>query len=605
MLHESEQKRFAIPHAARRLLSEARQLQLGWGMGVVLFVSAIGISLALQGWRSRIPAFDMLTYFYSAQNLLARGALPQYGDVSSYGSFSPPGTAWLMAPGMLTLADPRLFEKVGSAGLYFGTLLGVLLLVRGTFGTWSAYLSVLLYGLSGLGLSMAGSLWPIGHPFFYVWMVYFASQWVARSDAKYLGAAIATWVVGMYDDMAIAPAVFILPALWLFYRPPLFSRLLFVAGALSLAVWYPYLQFEAGRGFADLRSQVQRQSIFPANYKDTWCDASLTPQKWQDTSGPPLSDSTIMQTEQSQTPGLLRRLLVRAGVVVDGLLSNFREVTPIPGASVALLLMGLSSLAVLSVSGFSTRGVGLMIRHSLTRGRLAAIINRLAPPAEADIQAVERTKKVGVLVLGLLVPWLILLLVAEPGRPERFLWLWPLQVVVLAAFVADVLARLKAPRTAALISQIALICILLAPPLLSGLDAWRRIGWAGSDPEEIQVVDYVANQVRLEGKDRAAIGYQTFIYSFMPKYNIIDPHYKVGAEFDLLFEYRASISNTNHCAEGISPADEYRIVQIAPKANPAAEREYFNVALDGSFQMLGQVGSYQVFKRSKVSAVAP
>ncbi len=78
-----------------------------------------------------------------------------------------------MVPGMLFFDDPRLYESVGSAGLYFGTLIGVFLLARTCFGLRCAYLSVLLYGLSRNGLFFAGSLWSIGHPFFYVWMIYF------------------------------------------------------------------------------------------------------------------------------------------------------------------------------------------------------------------------------------------------------------------------------------------------------------------------------------------------------------------------------------------------------------------------------------------------
>ena len=88
----------------------------------------------------------------------------------------------LCYPGISFAADPRLFENIGGAILYLGTLGGVFLLARLFFGVSCASLAVILYGLSELGLYFAGSLWPKGHPFFYVWMLYFASQWVNRSD---------------------------------------------------------------------------------------------------------------------------------------------------------------------------------------------------------------------------------------------------------------------------------------------------------------------------------------------------------------------------------------------------------------------------------------
>jgi hypothetical protein len=83
----------------------------------------------------------------------------------------------------------------------------------------------------------------------------------------------------------------------------------------------------------------------------------------------------------------------------------------------------------------------------------------------------------------------------------------------------------------------------------------------------------------------------------MATYNIINPQYKVGAEFDLWFKYRHGIANTNGCAEGLSPSDEYRIVQPQPKSGPEEPREYFDVPLDGNFQLLRQFGPYQVFRR--------
>jgi len=126
---------------------------------------------------------------------------------------------------------------------------------------------------------------------------------------------------------------------------------------------------------------------------------------------------------------------------------------------------------------------------------------------------------------------------------------------------------------------------------------WLRNGWAGSDPEEVRVVDYVSNQIRSNGRDHAAIGYQVFIYEFMAKYNIIDRQYKVGAEFDLLFKYRHAIRNTDQCAEGLSSADEYRIVQTRPKSGEEQPEHYFHVPPDPRFRLIQTFDLYQVFKR--------
>jgi hypothetical protein len=582
MEQKTETSALAKPLLARKVTMPIEARQLVYGLVIVLLVTTIGMLLTLQGWKSRIPAFDMLTYFNGAEDLIKTGAPARYGDLSSYGSFKTPGTTWLMAPGMLVLHDPRLYEKLDSALLYLGTLLGVFLLARTVLGIWCAYLSVVVYGLSGLGLSFAGSLWPIGHPFFYVWIVYFAIQWATRKDAKYLAAATVTWALGMYVAMAITPAILVLPALWLFYRPPLFTRLHLLVAVLTLAVWYPYLQFETGRGFADLRSQLLREHVLPANYKEAWCDPNLPLKYVNSASTASLSDAAALPETQSSALNLLDRLMRRGGRVADGLLADLQQVTPVPGISALLLLLMLISLVTLS----------LTVLVPQTRIPKSWISRAIVP-----LKDVDRTKTAS-FVLSLAAPWLLLLMVAEPGRPERFFWLWPLQAIALVAFVTNVAPSVRLPGLTIWIGQMILIGALLIPALQSHLAPWLRDGWAGSDAKEVQVVDYVGNQLHADGRQQAAIGYQIFLYEFMPKYNILNRQYKVGAEFDFLFKHWDGIANTDQCAEGVSPNDEYRIVQTRRIGDESAPSELFDVPLAKGFHLLQSFDSYQVFKRN-------
>ena len=137
--------------------------------------------------------------------------------------------------------------------------------------------------------------------------------------------------------------------------------------------------------------------------------------------------------------------------------------------------------------------------------------------------------------------------------------------------------------------------------VLSRVEAWLRTGWSGPDAAEMQAVDYVAKHLYALGKSRAAIGYQTLYMDlpafnfFMAEFNVVDARYKVGADFDLLFTFRHGIVNTNQCAEGISPDDEYRIVQSSPVWTLP---KYAVLSLNSRFQLLQQFGPYQVFKRN-------
>jgi hypothetical protein len=613
--------------------------EIAYGVGVVSIIAALSIALTLQGWRSRIPAFDLLPYIHSVHNFLETGVVPQHGDTGSYGSYKPAGTAWLMLPSALLFSDIRLSEYVGTALLHILTLSGVYLLARYYFGLGTSILAVLFYGLSEHSLFLAGSLWPNGRPDIYIWIVYFTHRWVTQKEARYAAAALAVWGLGMYVDMAILPVVALFPVVWLIYRPPLRIAPLALTSVVVLAVWSPYLRFEAGRGFADMRSQVLQQNIFPADYRQAWCDETLTLATWTDNGRS--AETVVVQA------GL-------ANALGDKLLYNYRPLAPVPGASMALLWLTLGAVVILCVPGapvaardlwpfrwwvaaagvlllgvlvygfiLTARLVGI---ESILRGSiflllnklqvllmvsgtallaglgLATVVNRILVRAGITIQSTQQAGQTRLMAIALLVPWFILLLFAEPGKPERFMWLWPMQSLFLAAFFTVVLPRLRAPR--AVIWAGALLAVLLVaanPTLTWKVAAWASSGWAGSDAAEVQLVDTVAHQIKIDGRERASIGYQMFIYPFMANYHITNPLYKVGAEFDALFLFRHGIENSNRCAEGVVASDEYRILEIKPKPPDWAPREYFLVGLDERFDLVDQFGTYQVYRRDIAS----
>jgi hypothetical protein len=609
--------------------------ELIFGGAVVLGVTAVAVALTAQGWRSRIPTFDLLTYIRSVHALLDSGAVPRYGDVGSYGSFSAPGTAWLMVPSTLLFDDPRLAEYAGTALLHGAALLGLFLLGRKFFGFWCGCLAVVLYGLSSSGLFQAGSLWPIGRPDFFIWTAYLATLWVTRRDPRFLAAAVAVWGIGMYVDMAITPIAFVFPVLWLVYRSPVRLGPLLVAAAVLVVVWFPYLRFEAPRHFDDIRSQLLLEYVFPADLRHTWCEPARPIHELQ--TGPAPVAASAAGAEAATGGG--RSLVERAKDQLDErLLANFPD-TRLPGARVLLLLMVLASMLAFGAGGvrgpprrrarwerwltpaaiavvvcaFAARllipsvvdagaprtlgkllfatALGVLIGRYAGRAVRATLSwARVAPPAD------DRTL-LPVLCLG--VPWFVLAVFSETGRPERFLWLWPLQILFLAAFATELLARLRVPRAALWIVPAALVFLLVDNTFLEArVRSWNQHGWSGQEARQIEVVDYVAGRLRARRRDSAAIGYRVFVYPFMAEYNAIDRRYKVGADFDLLLHYRRGITNTDTCPEGQSPNDEYRVVQTTPQADPEAPRSYFDVPRKGHFRLLREFGPYQVYARS-------
>jgi len=241
-------------------------------------------------------------------------------------------------------------------------------------------------------------------------------------------------------------------------------------------------------------------------------------------------------------------------------------------------------------------GITLLMLRAKVTVVVERLVHRMATTALVGAQTTQPPDG-RLLALSLIIPWLILVSIVEINRVIRFWWLWPLQVVVLAASVTHIPSRLQMPRLVTWIGSLSLIFMLVVTPsTVLRIEAGLRTGWAGSDSEEVQVIDYVAS--RLEARRQAAIGYQLFIPRFYATFSAADPRYRTGADFDLLFKARHGVLNTNRCAEGVSPDDEFRIVQTRPTGTDRAAIGYVNIPLDKNFRLLRQFGLYQVFQRS-------
>jgi hypothetical protein len=415
---------------------------------------------------------------------------------------------------------------------------------------------------------------------------------------------------------------------------------------LALVIWLPYIRFESTRGFADIRSQLLVQGIAQAPYSGALCDSTLTLRQWEAASVQTASGSTAPTT-------VMTKFVIWSGghllAAARGLVGNFGGL--VPGVNLALLVLTVAGLMIvglrpgrgrfgardlaarflfsaswptalaigllawalvaneevlgrvlgprLRLGGFATTsirilqglaafaGIALLTRRSIARF-LEALATRLDPASRAP----------RVLVVALVVPWIVLLLVVEPGRQDRLLGLWPLQAIVLS-FVAVTLSAGfgRAARLTHWLAPLLIAMLMVINPLVvSKVEAWRHDGWSGSDAVEIQIADYLARRLHDEGRTRAVIGYRLFTDEpLIAPWKIANARWKVGEEFDVALEYHRGISNLNRCVEGLSTHDEYRIVEVPPPSTRAGY--YFDVPLPGHLRLLDRIGNYDVYQR--------
>ncbi|MBM3779624.1 MAG: glycosyltransferase family 39 protein [Acidimicrobiia bacterium] len=451
---------------------------------LIAAVAAVDVALGWLGWATRSPPYDSLVYVDAARALLDHGQVPAAGHLSSLASHFPPGGTYWFVPGVLLFDDPRLFESPTTALAQVVALVLLFGLVRDSFGTGAARLAVLLFGLSALGV-MAWDGILIGHfyhPVLALAAVRCTALWVTRRRAWYVAAALAVISMAMYVQHPLMVLLLSgVAAAWYVYRPPVRVLPVAVVGLVSLVVWFPYLQFEWERGFADVRSMVTHTWILPADYASVWCDPT-------------------MRIEPLEVP-----------------------VEPATRSSVD---------TILKVPAHAARAAGAFTSNVRLSGTAPGIpwlllAAMLACPFLWRVNPAART-----LCFSTFAPWLALTVLSEPGRPDRTLWLWALQVALVTGTIAWALQRVSRPAIRVAVAAIAVGLVAGNALVISGPLAWLETGWAGTLPDRLQAVSAVASEVRAEGRTHAAIGYDVSFWAFQAREHILDPAYKVGRELD-------------------------------------------------------------------------
>jgi hypothetical protein len=230
---------------------------------IALLFATVGILSC----RDSTPCMDNVRDAENAYRLIHDGNMPLHGSVGGCFALNPPGIAFGYVLGFLVAPhDPGLAERIGAAAMFFGTLIGLCFWLERRAGFLATLLAMAIFAIGSDGVFFATSLWPRSNPFFFVWMLYALTRWIESNDGRYLAAALFFYAAGLYWFMEMAPAIFVIPVLYLAYKPAINLRWLGIAAVASVVVWSPYLAFEAGRNFSDVKSLATQKA--PSNLPD-------------------------------------------------------------------------------------------------------------------------------------------------------------------------------------------------------------------------------------------------------------------------------------------------------------------------------------------------
>jgi hypothetical protein len=580
---------------------------------ILLSLVLFSILMRYQGWRSKpLANWDMLVYYLGAQSMLDDGVIMDRGDLSSYGSYQPPGTVYLVLPSNALAVDVRLLSLLGDVFLNIAAMVFLYLILRQSFGRGLALAACVVYGSSRLVFM---GLWPVGHPAYILGALWFLMQWIRRRSGGWLFAALVTLAFGLYADLAILPFLFVIPVLWILFRPPIRPAPVLLAAAVGLILWFPYLRFEDTRGFSDLKSILTLHSV--SGQEDStpstppYCYASLPgePDTIDGTYIPFLGNGEGMDRVVFPEPGWEK--YARACLLLSNLDRNFDEgyflsASPVVNASLwFFFLLGMFMLPGMSLVHLeeripllkSIRGippaillgvclVGSLLLFGILHPDLLALFS-------ADGQLFPATRLVAIqlryyapllfsscllgLYLGLRspkrslsdvapllmtwIPWVLLVILAERARPERFWWIWPLQAAIMV-FAAYQVIQIFYNKAWLKLAMTLLFGVLVFPlsfyqPSLRG---WIEDGYGGEDNAQFQVVDFLHEKLESEGIDRVYLGYK-LLDTYYGREQPADTRMRAGSWFDLILRIRWGIRNLNQNRDGIDDRDAWRILE--------------------------------------------
>jgi hypothetical protein len=171
----------------------------------------------------------------------------------------------------------------------------------------------------------------------------------------------------------------------------------------------------------------------------------------------------------------------------------------------------------------------------------------------------ERKPEYGILAVVLVVNWLLLVLLAEPGRPERFWYIWPLQILAMVMVLRWIAERL--PRTRSIYAALILaLGITLFPTgaYTGALSLWSSQGYAGTASDQWQVVDFLARRAEANSDRSLPIVY--YLADSEEPANPNAPSIHQSDWFDYLLDVRYHVKTIESDPEGAGQR-EWAIVE--------------------------------------------
>jgi len=580
----------------------------------IVCVSLLALStwlLAFSGWRGRILSPDLIPAANAAIEFVQTGKLPEKSCLSSTCGYDPPGTSWLLLPGVIMFRDTRLFEAPGTLILHGLTIAAFIVIGTVLGASEVGVLAAVFYSVGPRGLFYASSLWPRSNPAFCLWTLAFLLLYLKSRRSCYFGLAILTFGLGLLVFLEMAPMGIAFPLAIVF--GPRGRRLAAYAAAgviVVIAIWTPYLRFERTRNYEDLERLLARREcpVVPVSSYN-WCSPTQTPVYVTVTNR--LVMPTILSSEVSVPRLRLRRFAgrlignvspsfainwrgeeaetgfpfltsLRSVIFVLGLVAVFTRCPPrltehskwltsanllFIGGIVSILIGGALNPRIIGIftrSGTFYDLMGTYSHEALWLGLLLlAIGGLLVVPRRKDAPEQILANPLGyqLLIGTYVVSWMFWALIG--GDYRYFFWLWPMQALIMAVGIDWYLPIFCAT---AIDSRRKWVLVAAAAGLIaangsfaSRVSGWVRESWAGKNDPIIASLDQIADERKLGPTRTVRIIYEIAVREFIPTMGALDHMYVPGMEYNLYLREKYGLENEVQCVGVPTPLPDYLI----------------------------------------------
>jgi hypothetical protein len=530
-----------------------------WKIALLVFLASLPLKLLLA--QNMAWEIDYVPLIWRGWQFLQGGPFPAVGTLSSVAAYNMPFLVWMHLPALALTHHAALAMLLTMLVWNALTTAYLYALGRSMFRPSVGLLAVFLFSFSPSGISAAYTSWAqLLLPGFYIMTLYHLWQWSRTNRARHLTLC---GVIALCAFMTHFSAIVLFPAMFigaLLLRARWSIKALVVGVVIGAVLLAPYLAFEVGRGFTDIRAFTSRKvQVVPEvmaqyeRYKIDYAAPESVPAVAATQSNPAVLPQET-PIEALPTASIQDRIFSRLRetwqhIVMVVAFPSTQEFYAVPSLNFVPSLMTLSVWGAVLWALYRT---GRLVYRSGRR-------NAWAFWRESDAARALFVAGFGLLAAGLMI-------VLRAGQYTYYMGLLSL-IYLLIAYGWMEIWRYKYGLGRILV--IVLIGLWLAGNVSDRLTSHQRHNDAQFTPFNAALYRHAEVAVDLIAQDWAQSAPLTISYDLLPEvpnfwwlpaWGNIDPLYRMGAPYDVLLDMKYGLVNRNTSPLGPIDDPDYLVI---------------------------------------------